>query len=1827
MDTPDEDESKYSKDSNYPYFKRDFKANLDSFVKARDWPDLIKCLSGLKSVFGKYPQFQVVPYKLSFCKVLAQCLNPSLPPGVQTKALETCELAFTRIGPKGIASDVALYSWGIFPLFQYASQGVKALVYSFIKTHFVPLGPALIPCLPGLILAIIPGLEDENGDFFHQCLELLRVVVEKTDKGIVWASCWKFLLLNSSLRKAILNFLLSELPKPDTLEFNIDIHLPDLNNLVLSAIIAAIQDSDTLVQRAALECVLIYFPLDKMPLGQKQVPLLVSAMLGSLLKREVSLSRRVIGHLLVSHREVKDDHLGDSATAKKSLFLKYAKDHTVLALKHWFSKSEKGKSALIPFHIISLLFEQPQIGEAIISDVVKFVLHSLQKNKDIPELVTAANELLEEIKPEIIWSILYQYVETSVINIPSGQPLTPLIELDALLDTLSNLGSQPSQSTFLPRLIITLINSLSQVLESRSLHEILVILQLMFKTLGKIHEFPDVLSDDARLSVSGYKKFYSQLVETILLPAWRTSDSSPASSTNSFEMLGVYDLASQLLVTLHLHFKIPAPSDEQPSPPPPWFLLTVKVAEAVSNPMVQSLAIRTFNTLVTSPPNGDMINTSLGEDLLPKIAEKLWGLFNPAFSSVHYAAATIFLNSKQLLGNTIENMITEGLASKDNDTRISALFRFALLWRLTGELRASEYQPSTTNLFHALDCLEDEQAAIRMAARTWIVDSMPKIERVLDPLILFFINATGSKDGFQYSSGFDYQTTVYVIKKFRSLVDSHFQSFLQNLEGFSITRSLQERYLEWSGKSEEEDKVVSGNQAIENTTQANKPDFSSLDVHENIFSNLSDIAEGQDVQPKESDQAQVQDPNTQVTDKTKVRCSYLEVLVSVLCGFLESRPSTTTPSINLIRNKTTEFLQHIFSKTSNPNSLEFANIMQERVITILSSLMKSEPHNFILQTQILSFLKTLAVLAYHNKIRPSIFPSLSSMLQQTIVAGLLTQNSEFNVRYFWLEFITDCLPFLHESIDQVVSPVVHTICDIISAQQNIYDSIGSKDLLMMLGTLKTIFGFMLLDRAPSEGIPRGEEPHTEQPTDVGKLMRNAFIHPFQFLAGVAKEPKPQSTLSHSMSRQREELLKKIPNVLVHLWGSPKAVSPYSQISEFTTDATHNRFSVQDFVIPFLGPYIRDFPAIIIEGILERWFFDPSSTDGALLGPATRLKKREKNRKFLVTPPTPMDRHLSPAEYKVAAIELLITLAELNVQSVIESAIKIIKQNDSIVTCVNVFEFVLLFLTSCPPAAKSFKDVWPALLDLISDSLESHSPYTYFLMAHIIAVYSKKIGSIKQGDRKRLQTITTTLIDSLCVIASPNFREDARFKPDEKEEEETRGYAGPRRSQDHSDDESQTPRLRREESLRAPPRGSADLSPVKARRNPDAPLLPVRKNVRMIVPTIPHETDLEITDRALTILSCGLSALLFIVWGRDKLIPIVTHATWKILPVLKDRTLKNFDLSAGAAKIIQDLCRMEEILVGANAGWQKEMMAIFYAQDFFQMDVKQLKAWSSILNTFIKHDNTIFPEFMKTLSYSLITAPGPFLTTTARQQYNINRALNVKRLAFMIFSGEYGQYEQHVPLIQEKLCEALKANAEPDTLTSIKEYIFLCLRVLLVRCDIFRQKKVESFWPVILTEMVSMFSAVQFREKLVLSVTKFLDLMLVLPIEQFNIWRWIFLKEQTNSSENDPPQDQPEGSFVPYIEKIAPTISGNSMPFNPVKQRPLILFNTLNEQSYKGFLSFLSQFSNLSYGNCVSGTSPDMPFIHKLLQKDFLDVPEETTSSSTGWIFLGLDGSS
>ena len=87
--------------------------------------------------------------------------------------------------------------------------------------------------------------------------------------------------------------------------------------------------------------------------------------------------------------------------------------------------------------------------------------------------------------------------------------------------------------------------------------------------------------------------------------------------------------------------------------------------------------------------------------------------------------------------------------------------------------------------------------------------------------------------------------------------------------------------------------------------------------------------------------------------------------------------------------------------------------------------------------------------------------------------------------------------------------------------------------------------------------------------------------------------------------------------------------------------------------------------------------------------------------------------------------------------------------------------------------------------------------------------------------------------------------------------------------------------------------------------------------------------------------------------------------------------------------------------------------------------------------------------------------------TSKEVENAMRARNIKRIAFAIFSGEMDKYSGYVTGIQEKLLEALKlAHAH-----SVYEQVFLCMRVLLLRVT---PKRLATFWPAILTEMVCFF---------------------------------------------------------------------------------------------------------------------------------------------------------
>jgi hypothetical protein len=76
-----------------------------------------------------------------------------------------------------------------------------------------------------------------------------------------------------------------------------------------------------------------------------------------------------------------------------------------------------------------------------------------------------------------------------------------------------------------------------------------------------------------------------------------------------------------------------------------------------------------------------------------------------------------------------------------------------------------------------------------------------------------------------------------------------------------------------------------------------------------------------------------------------------------------------------------------------------------------------------------------------------------------------------------------------------------------------------------------------------------------------------------------------------------------------------------------------------------------------------------------------------------------------------------------------------------------------------------------------------------------------------------------------------------------------------------------------------------------------------------------------------------------------------------------------------------------------------------------------------------------------------------------------RSLQIRRIAYILFTGEKNHFLANLPTVQEKLVDVLKNVSAPI----VQSEVYLCIRVLLCRLS---PHNLTSFWPVLLTELVS-----------------------------------------------------------------------------------------------------------------------------------------------------------
>lgn len=229
-----------------------------------------------------------------------------------------------------MSHDLPLYLPGLAPTLTFASLTVRPLFLSLAEGYIVELEPwAIRPALKAIILALLPGLEDETSDDFEPTLRTInklrdaagRLETQRTSEaGASGQYFWQCLFLasitNPSRRLGVLAYMNRFLPKlgistrrlsiaggddildipPEMIAAADSVILPE-PGLLIRCIASGLSDDQLLVQRNFLDLLVSHLPLSSPILQKKIAPCdlhkLVIAAVGVVTRREMGLNRRL----------------------------------------------------------------------------------------------------------------------------------------------------------------------------------------------------------------------------------------------------------------------------------------------------------------------------------------------------------------------------------------------------------------------------------------------------------------------------------------------------------------------------------------------------------------------------------------------------------------------------------------------------------------------------------------------------------------------------------------------------------------------------------------------------------------------------------------------------------------------------------------------------------------------------------------------------------------------------------------------------------------------------------------------------------------------------------------------------------------------------------------------------------------------------------------------------------------------------------------------------------------------------------------------------------------------------------------------------------------------------------------------------------------------------------------------------------------------------------------------------------------------------------------------------------------------------------------------
>jgi len=782
---------------------------------------------------------------------------------------------------------------------------------------------------------------------------------------------------------------------------DISVEYPNKSSLVLNALIAALEDENNNVQKACLDFMATHFKLASDLFTENEKYILLEAALNLLIRKDQQILRRVYTWIfgpadmenkyqITEKNQIVLEYL---ITAFRKIFSRVPRDafQATLPLKvlqNFYMEHDHLVEQTLPFlsiPFLSYVYKYSQAGRDFSDEVQKAGARFMENiTSYFSTLLTSLSDALDaaineqdnEKCLEIINLIEFTFrLESAIVNkeeninyLEQKNYLKAIIS--GILRSVSSVSpDQSNLASFIEtalNLNLNLIDKLEKV--ERDLIDLIREKNLSEEEINQIMA-PGHFDYGFRETLDRYNVFYERIVDQIL--------AFHRESQISQKALNLFAAASETIV------KIQTFQDDTTLTELPFWVHSVLQCVRSSFPAVSIIGIKTMQSLLVSSsqkPIYEIIrnliakteesNNRGNDDIIRRTTEKLWGLLD-----VHYIQNTVSdlllvfqSHFPQIFSETVSNSFdVPSITGKE-----AAIRRFGSFWKIASDMAKSDFIESGIGLLEMLEFLDHDNPLLRHSSKSWLLDAIPYLYRIIDPIFEILMQTRKDKEG-HHLRLYATDTKQYF---FTEVYDTDIvQDSFRKLRGILITSNeLFVRYI------------------------------ISIKVSERLRKHHLFFAEND---------LSVQEP-----------CTYLDLLVTLCLRYIQGHAiEALSPKFQnqnaSVNASASEFMELLITHIENKElSAQITHFIMEPTLIVLHHAINN--NDYVLQVQLLNLMKVVLYQSSFCNYEPTRYKCVALLSSPKFVPNLLRglHVDQQYVRVQFINFISMCMSVLTENLHQ-----------------------------------------------------------------------------------------------------------------------------------------------------------------------------------------------------------------------------------------------------------------------------------------------------------------------------------------------------------------------------------------------------------------------------------------------------------------------------------------------------------------------------------------------------------------------------------------------------------------------------------------------------------------------------------------------------------------------------------------------------------------------------------------------------------------------------------------